>query len=138
MGEFAQTQSERSRGKINKRERKEIYKEISSRIEMEKFRKEEDERKKERAILQQEEKGYTVQLLELGKLCALVEKFDLIELNEQQIPQVGPFENPKQTTSFANGYSTGKILAKNFTEENYHQFLETYENKYQVKNQKSK
>ena len=139
MNDFAQTQSEARAGKINKKGRKQISIEIGNEIDREKFKKEEEERIKQRVLLEREEKGNTSQLLTLGKLCYLVEAFDLISLKDQEIPAVGPFDDPTQTKSFRQGYEVdGPRLKANFTEEHYHAFRDTYEAKYNKNSSKGK
>ena len=92
-------------------------------------------KRKERALLEQEEKGYTGQLTELGRISYFIEYFDMIKLEEQNLPQVGPFENPSEKASFKYGYEMGKILVKSgFSEENYHKLLQDFEIKYQINN----
>jgi len=103
------------------------------------FKAEDAERRKNIALVTQEEKGYKQQLTDLGKLSSFIECFDMIPLEEQQLPEVGPFEDPRERTSFKYGYEMGKILVKQgFSEENYHAFLQNYETKYQKNNSKSK
>ena len=116
-----------------------VRKQKAEEIDSEKYKEAERERKRISATIQWNEKGYTQQLVELGKLCCFVEFFDKIPLEEQQIEQVGPFENPRECESFKKGYETGKIFVNNgFTEENYHVFVNNYENKYLNNNKKNK
>lgn len=92
-------------------------------------------KRKERALLIQEEQGYTGQLTELGKLSYFTEYFDMINLVDQNIPQVGPFEDPRERRSFKYGYEMGKMLVgRGFSEEHYHKLLLDYETKYQINN----
>lgn len=87
----------------------------------------------QRAILIQEEKGFTSQLTQLGKLCCYVEHFDMIGLNDQNISSVGPFEDPRKTQSFKNGYDlAGKLIKAGFTEQNYHDFAKCYEDTFNI------
>lgn len=84
-----------------------------------------------------EEKGYTAQLLSLGKICRFVEYFDNISLEEQQITSVGPFEDPKETKSFKNGYkSAQEFINAGLTERNYREFVKNYEQKYIIQDSK--
>ena len=86
-------------------------------------------------MLEQEEQGYTGQLTELGKLSYFTEHFDMINLKEQNIPQIGPFENPRERKSFKYGYEMGKMLvSRGFSEEHYRKLLLDYETKYQINN----
>ena len=92
-------------------------------------------KRKERALLIQEEQGYTGQLTELGKLSYFTEYFDMINLVDQNIPQVGPFEDPRERKSFKYGYEMGKMLViRGFSEEHYRKLLLDYEIKYQINN----
>lgn len=128
-----------NKGFSSKYDSKFIRREIGDKIDYQKFADAEIERKKARAILEANEKGYTQQLLELGKLCCFVEAFDNIALNEQQISPVGPFENPVECESFKNGYQRGITLVDNgFSEQNYRDFVSHYEQKYINKNSKQK
>lgn len=106
-------------------------------IDQQKFRDAEEKRTKERFIITQEEKGYSRQLIDSGKLSSFIEAFDFIKLEEQELEQIGPFENPRESKSFKDGYEMGKMLvSKGFSEENYHKFLQEYENKYKLNNKK--
>lgn len=133
-GFFSERRNYRSKKSV-----KDIGKNLGENIEYQKFRDEEAARKKVVALLTQEEKGYKQQLTELGKLSCFIEHFDMIMLEEQQLPKVGPFEDPRERTSFKYGYEMGKVLVKQgFSEENYHTFLQNYEAKYQINNSKLK
>ena len=78
-----------------------------------------------------EEKGYTAQLTSLGKICRFVEHFDNISLDKQEIMPVGPFINPKETKSFMNGYNSAQdYINAGLTEQNYHEIVKNYEEKY--------
>lgn len=116
----------------------EISRKTSNIISDHKLKKESDERKKEKAIIEISERGYTSQLLELGKLSAYIEAFDNILISEQNIPQVGPFEDPTECQSFKKGYDHGKMLIKNgFSEINYKEYQNYYDNKYVVSGKKN-
>jgi len=118
---------------------KEVSRSISEYLGSKKYREAKEAQKKTEALLRQEEKGYTPQLIDLGKLSCFIEYFDMIRLEEQKLPQVGPFDNPSERESFKSGYEMGKILVRQgFSEENYHTFLENYEIKYQNNNPKLK
>lgn len=116
-----------------------ISRSVGEAIDAQPFKDAELARNKENALIKFEEKGYTRQLIELGKICGFVEAIYNIPLNEQEISQVGPFDKPNECQSFKKGYESGKMLAKNgFTEQNYLTFLENYEAKYKIKGSKSK
>ena len=94
----------------------------------------ENKRNKERTITEQNEQGQSGQLIELGKLASFIEHFDMIKVNEQNLPPVEKIEEPKKQASFIKGYEFGKVLiSKGFTEENYHNFCQEFERKYGVK-----
>lgn len=100
---------------------------------------ERNERQKERLTTVHEEKGFTSQLTQLGKLCCFVEHFDMIGLDEQNIISVGPFEFPRNTKSFERGYILAKGLIKaGFTEQNYYDFVKYYEDTFNVDTSKHK
>ena len=59
----------------------------------------------------------------------------MINLVDQNIPQVGPFEDPRERKSFKYGYEMGKMLVnRGFSEEHYRKLLLDYEIKYQINN----
>ena len=112
-----------------------VRKTTSDYIYSQQFRDAEEQRKREKAIRESKEKRFTPQLLSLGKLCAYIEAFDYIPLSEQNIPQVGPFENPTECESFKEGYARGKMLAESgLPIESYHQHAIDHENKYMSNN----
>ena len=118
---------------------KSIGRDLGERIDAQKFRDEAEARQKAIAKVTVEEKGYKAQLTDLGKLSCFIERFDMIKLEDQNLPQVGPFEDPRERTSFKYGYEMGKVLVDNgFSEENYHAFSENYEAKYHKNSSKSK
>lgn len=96
-------------------------------------REKDDERKKERALLEQKEFGKTRQLIDLGKLSSYIEAFDFIKLEDQILPPVENIDNPKVQESFINGYNHGTMLVKHgLSEKDYHNFCEEYERKYNI------
>lgn len=104
-----------------------------------KYRECKETQRKTRALLEQEEQGYTKQLTDLGKLSYFIEHFDMIRLEDQNLSPVGPFEDPRERTSFKYGHEMAKTLVANgFSENNYLKFLQDYELKYQINNTKNR
>lgn len=136
---YEQSKTEAKQARCSTTDRKQVSQRIFEEIDREKIIRAEEERKAKRSILVQEEKGKTGQLLELGKLCYFVEAFDNIPLVDQNIQSIGLIENPVDTKSFSQGYTIDgpRLVKQGFTEEHYHRFLETYENKY-LKNTQTK
>lgn len=111
---------------------------MAEKISNKKFKDEQDARNREYATIRWEEQGKKSQLTELGKICYFIETFDNIPLSEQKIEAVGPFEDPRESKSFQQGYKTAEAFVKNgFTKENYHSFVENYEKKYGCKKSKN-
>lgn len=77
-----------------------------------------------------EEKGCCGELHTLGKIAYFVEEFYGITLEDEDIKDALPVENPTQTKSFQNGYSMGKLLVENgFTKEHYIAFYQNLRQK---------
>ncbi len=56
------------------------------------------------------EKPYSRELTELGKKSYFEEYFNGVKLENQILPKVGSFENPRETQSFKNGYLRGSEI----------------------------
>lgn len=126
-------------GYTSKYSPKTVGKLIGNIIEDSKRNEEQRNKQRERVIMVQDEKGYTSQLTQLGKLCCFVEKFDMISLEEQNIGSVGPFEDPRITKSFKNGYTMAESLVKaGFNEASYRAFVKCYEDTFNVGNSRHK
>lgn len=73
-----------------------------------------------------EEKGYSAYLSTIGKIACFAEVFYGIKLNDNDIKEIIPIEEPTKTQSFQDGYDRGKALVDNgFSKEHY---LEFYKN----------
>lgn len=80
--------------------------------------------------LTQEEKGYSSKLNHMGRIAFFKEYFEGKKLEEQQIPSIGPFDNPKKMTSFQNGYQRAALLVNNgFSYEDYKKYIGELEEK---------
>lgn len=58
------------------------------------------------------EKQYAGELHLEGRKAYFRERFEGIELKEQQLPQIGPFENIAETYHFMEGYKKGPFLVE--------------------------
>lgn len=77
------------------------------------------------------EKGYSSELNLRGRKSMFEEYFEGTSLEDQNLPQVGPFEDITETESFQSGRERGAFLIKNgFTSEQYETFLIEFEAKY--------
>ena len=56
------------------------------------------------------EKPYSRDLNEMGKKSYFEEYFNGVKLENQILPKVGPFENPRETQSFKKGYVRGSEI----------------------------
>lgn len=132
MSEYSQTPSEGRISRVSSQHtRRSISKSLGNQIDDKHFREESDRKNIERAKIKALEKKCTSELIELGKICRFVEHFDKISLAEQNIPQVGPFEDPTIMPSFKQGYTMAEsFINAGFSYENYLSFVENYENKF--------
>lgn len=93
---------------------------------------------KEFKIREAEEQKHSKQLLALGKLCAYKEAFDEISLEKQNIPPVGPFEDPRESKSFQIGYASAQAFIKNnLPKESYHDFERNYKKEFEQKQEQN-
>lgn len=58
------------------------------------------------------ERQYAAQLHNEGRKAYFKELFEGIELKDQQLPQIGPFENIIETHNFMEGYKKGPFLVE--------------------------
>lgn len=81
-----------------------------------------------------EEKGCCGELNTLGKIAYFIEAFYGIKLEDEDIKEALPVENPTQTRSYKNGYNMGKILVENgFTKEHCIAFYQNMRAKLKTK-----
>lgn len=83
--------------------------------------------------LTHEEKGYSGELNLRGKKAYFESYFNGTELQDQVIPEVGPFADPRTTGSFILGYQRGKMLVEQgFNYKQYQVFLDEFNQKYGI------